>query len=466
MLAYTATKQGKSVTLNCSDGEIFTTDKWDDVVGFLLKPLGWDSFAVVWSVDEFVDTIATLLPEDIRTKLKEGGRLYYENRKLYFQSGRMLGINHNDFYGLSRYADEPVANAKQLLALAYKVVESYKGLGITPTKLTSPVAVFAEKLKALSFPRSGDLPDSALLLTDSTAKVMTREWRDTFQLGHWTKDEITDYDISSAYPSLVAELPDITEASFFSSPTLPDRYSWGELQGILNITKPISPFYCEQVDGYPMGDLGEQSITTDQLWLLNKYQLGTFEMKHGDFFLLPDKYDYPFRDTMVTLYNARRGDELTNRIAKGISVGIWGKLAERYEDRLGDSFNSIYARMVTSRCMVKVASFIYYNQMENDIVSILVDGILSTKRLLISNGKKMGQWRVNEFNPALVLSLLYQWIGDKRPANMTYSEIMALINKNPNGHVYGDVDLNLIEHPCRFKIVPKTGKDLLSIIHS
>jgi len=461
MLAYTAIKQGKSVVLTCSDGEILITDKWDDAVGFLLKPVGWDSFAVVWSVDEFVDCISSLLPKSISDKLKEGGRLYHENRKLYFQSGRMLGINHNDFYGLSRYSNEPINDCSGLLELAYKVIKCYQQLGIEEvTKLTSPIAVYTEKLKQIDFPRASDLPESALPLTDACAKIMTREWRDTFKLGHWTQDEITDYDLRAGYPSLVAKLPDITDAKFFSSDKMPSKYSWGEMQGTLKIIKPVSPFYCEKVDGYPIGEW-EDSITTDQLWLLKKWGVGSFQIKHGDFFLLPEQYKTPFKPTMQTLYNARSQSDLMSRIAKGISVGIWGKFAERYEERLGDNFNSIYARMVTSRCMILVADFSYRNQLENDMVSILVDGLLATKRLDLPENNTMGTWRQNPPNPALVLSTLYQWIGDKRPAMLTHNGIMERINAKPNSSVYGDVDLNLLERSRIFDSFPRTGRQLL-----
>lgn len=458
LLSYTIEQQGKAVFISCSDGKHILTNKWDEASGFLL---GHCDYAVVWNIDSFTSTLATLLPKDISDKLLEGGRLYFGDRKLYYQPARLLGINYINLYGLSRYANDPVNTCSGLLELAYRVIECYHQLGIKEvTKLTSPIAVYAEKLKQLDFPRASDLPESAFPLINSCAMTMTREWRDTFKLGHWEKDEITDYDIRSAYPSLVAKLPDITNATFFSSDVMPPKYSWGELQGTLRITKPISPFYCEKVDGYPMNEW-EDSITTDQLWLLNKWGIGSFQMKHGDFFLLPEKYQTPFKPTMENLYKVRSQSELMSTIAKGISVGIWGKFAERYEERLGDSFNSIYARMVTSRCIVLVADFIYRNQLENDVVSILVDGLLATKRLNLPENNTMGAWRENPPNPALVLSTLYQWIGEKRPALMDYKQIIELIEKQPNSSVYGDVDMKLLEYSRIFNTLPKNGKQLV-----
>jgi hypothetical protein len=279
---------------------------------------------------------------------------------------------------------------------------------------------------------------------------MTREWREVYQIGHWNKGEIFDYDISSAYPSLIANLPDIRIANYFSSRTLPDKYSWGLLKGKLNITAKVSPF--------PKDDLPDL-ITTEQLWLLKRWKLGTFEMEQGWFFEAFGKYSYPLRETMISLYNAKQSeDKLVALIAKGISVGVYGRLAQRYDEgRLGDDFNSVYALLTTSRCAIKVCDFIYRHGMENDVISVTVDGTLTTKRVNVE-GNGMGSWRLNEPTPALVLSILYQWLGDKKPADMKYEDIIKLIKERPDSSVYGDIDLNLIEHNGNF---PKTGRELL-----
>jgi hypothetical protein len=329
------------------------------------------------------------------------------------------------------------------------VIDAYKAFGIEPTKLSSPVAVYGDVLERVDFPRACDLPNTAFDLLDQSAKIMTREWREVYKIGHWNKGEIFDYDISSAYPSLIANLPDIRVANYFSSNTMPDKYSWGLLKGKLNITAKVSPF-TEDTD----------LITTEQLWLLNRWRLGTFELEQGWFFQMFGKHSYPLRETIVNLYLTRQSPNiLVSLIAKAISVGIYGRLAQRYDDgKLGSDFNSIYALMTTSRCAVKVCDFIYRNAMENDVISVMVDGCLTTKKIEGLDGNGLGNWRLNELTPALVLSVLYQWLGDKKPNGLTYDEMINLIKKQPNSSCYGNVDLNLIEHDGNS---PKTGKELL-----
>lgn len=463
LLAYNAKYQDGYLILTCSDEATLTTKDWAEACGFLLNHC---DFAVVYDVDQFTEAVSKILPKAIATQLLAGGRVFYDRRKLYYQPGKLFGLNYINFYGLQRYTDSVVTDCQELIKVARQVIVAFKNLGITEiTKLTSPIAVYGDKMAELLYPRAGDLPNDAMPLIKSCSEVMTREWRDTFQLGHWNSDQITDYDLSAAYPSIVANLPDITNAKFFFSDTMPDKFSWGELYGTLTIKRSISPFWCEQIGGYPVGTWDDK-ITTEQLWLINKYQLGTFELKHGDFFLLPEFYDYPFKQVMFELYKARNISPMTSKIAKGISVGIWGKFAERYEERLGDNFNSIYARMTTSRCLIKVADFIYRNQLENDVVSVLVDGVLATKRLNIAETKEFGKWRRNAPSPALVLSTNYQWLSDKRPAMLDYKEIMAMIQKNPKSCVYGDVDFNFIDRNREFDELPRNGGELIRKTYS
>ena len=460
MIAYTISQQGNGVLLQCSDGNSLATEDWNDAIPFLLTPT---DFAVVYGLDNFFDTLTNLLDKKLKDKVMAGGRNVIENRLIYYLQGKMFGLNYINFFDCKRYASEPVKNVAELYELGIKVVNAYKKMGLEVTKLTSPIAVFSDKLASIPYPRAADLPKSALPLIDSTAKTMTREWREIYRLGHFDKNEITDYDVVRCYPSIVAELPDLSNATFFSSPTLPQTYSWGELKGNLTITKDITPFYHENTNGFPVGNLGEQSITTDLLWLLNKYELGHFEMSHGDFFLLPPKYNLPFKETMESLYKVTlEPDYIMKTIGKGIAVAIWGKFAERYEERLGDFFNSVYARMTTSRASVKVASFIYHNHLENDVVSILVDGLLATKRIPITNVNKMGSWKMNEPSNALVASLLYQWTSDKRPNMKTYPEMIELIKQKPNSGVIADVDLRLLEYSRKFAKLPKNFSELMA----
>jgi hypothetical protein len=460
ILAYSAEKQGKFALFKCSDGETLLTNSWFDAISFILKPC---DMAVTWNVEHFADAFISLITKSKAKELNDNGKVFLENgEKVYYQIGRVFAVTYGretNVYPLHKYSDKEITDVKELEILGYKVLEAYKVFGIEPTKLTSPVSVYS--LDNIDYPRACDLPESAYSMLNRCDITKWIEWREVFKLGHWNANEVLDYDLQSAYPSLIARLPDLRGAKFFKTEEMPDdsEYSWGELEGVLRITKDVTPF----------GYIGEQEaqITTEHLWAINKYDWGSFKFKHGYFFKLPQTYRLPFREIMQNLYQKRcSSNPMVSKIAKAISVGIGGKFAQRYENgRLGDDYQSIYSRMITSRCSIKVADFVWRNGISKDVIAILVDGILTENNgvnIELGNGG-IGSWRVNDPSPFIVASLLYQWGGTKHPNAETYDEIMDHIKANPNSSIIGkDVDLNLLTHGRIFEDRPRTGRELLS----
>jgi hypothetical protein len=268
---------------------------------------------------------------------------------------------------------------------------------------------------------------------------------------------------NSCYPSLMSRLPDISSAKFFESDIMPDsdEYSWGEMVGDLTLKYDVTPF------GF-VGKKDNISITSDQLWLVNKYSWGDFTLKHGYFLKLPNYYRMPFKDIMVKLYQTRQNDSpIIARISKAIANGIGGKLVLRYDSgELSDTYNCIYGRMITTRASTKLADKIWRMGLQSSVISVLVDGFLAeTKGLNINElDKGMGSWKVNSDTAFIVASLLNQWDSKntKHPNGQVYDEIMATINKNPRSSIIGhDVDLNLMSHNRMYKKLPHTGKELL-----
>jgi hypothetical protein len=458
ILVYTSSIKDNLVNLECSDGRTLQSNDWQELSGFLLMPC---DYALTWHVDRLFNDISSVLSKkqvESITNKKTG--VIFENRKIYYQIGRQLGINQIDIYGLKHYADNEPNTIQGLLKLAYDVMDAYKEFYIIPRTLSSPVAAFEDILDNIPFPRACDLPDGAYNLLCATDKKRWEEWRDVFKIGHWNKDEIRDYDLRSAYLSLMARLPDITHAKFFESDTMPEdgTYSWGELEGQLEVTADVTPFNFIGVK--------DDSITTEHLWLLNRHELGTFKLSHGYFFKLPERYSLPFKDIMTTLHEKKHNNNLiVQKIGKSIGVGIGGKLSQKYDEGgLGRQYNSIYSRIITSRCQIKVADYIHRNGISKDVISILVDGFLMEYHgidLPIGNGE-MGSWRVNEPSPFLVASLLYQWGAEKHPDGNIYDKVLEGIKKNPRSPIIGDgVDLNLLSHNRNFKDLPRTGKELL-----
>lgn len=456
MLSYTVKPQDNALYFSCSDGREQLIDNWSDALTFCLVPC---DMAVVYNIDEFVSIFSKLLPKDLIKKLSDGGRIILpDSTRLFYEPSRMFAItyaNEVNFFGLNRYSESSIETTRELLELGQRVLRAFEIFGITPAKLSSPVAVYSEHLSELDYPRACDLPDDAINMINLASEHMTEEWREVFKIGHWNADEVSDIDLCSSYPSLIAKLPDISDAQFFESNTMPDKYSYGILLGDVEVTRNVSPFQDENGIHFK-GIKKDHVITTDGLWLINKYG-GNFTLKHGLFMNIPQPYIYPFKETMEHLYSMRNyPDPLVSSIAKQIAVGIYGMLAQRYPKdtgwKLGVNFNSIYARMVTDRCSLRVADLIYRHELDDKVINVTVDGLLTEGQLNITTEKNFGQWRLNERTPALVMSQLYAWHNDKHPNGKYYAEMVELIKNKPQSSIIANVDLNLLEYT---RIFPK-----------
>lgn len=462
ILGYTAETKGKRVLVNCSDGDSKLIDNWQELVTYLLTRC---DMAVVWNLDKFVRDISILLPKANCKELNETGRSFLPDKtKLYYQPSRVFGVTYAgevNFYELSRYEDKQPENPQGLVVLAGNVIKAYESFGINPIRLTSPVSLYSEVLSKVNFPRACDLPSEALDMINGCAEIMSKEWREVYKIGHWQSNEVTDFDLRAGYPSIMARLPDISNARFFRANELPDKYSFGILDGEIDIVKSVSPF--EHNDKYPIGKFPKK-ITTNQYRALYEHGIGTYKIKSGLFLTLPEKYDYPLSNTMQSLYKQRMaGDKYVNKIAKAISVGIGGRFQQIYDSgELGADYNSIYALMTTSGCMCKVMDAIYGMKLEQSVISVMVDGFLAETQAVLPDTPRMGAWRTNPPANFLVLSILYQWGADKHPLNLYYKDVVDKITANPELSYYGDIDLNMIETSREWAELPHTGKEWLS----
>ena len=478
MLAYTISASGKKVTIGCSDGRTIETDDWMDATGFLLEPIPSDDYNLVWDVNNLADSLFALLPAAVKKEVFSGGKIYFEGRKFYYMPNKLVGINQLNFYALEKYADNEPQDAKALLILAKNAIN----LGYMPiihkkpVKMTSMIAAY-DAIDDLQFPVAGGKGmdtgikvnlweatqgKSQVMIDAITAVDQPPDWRDTYQIGHWNGNEITNYDITNCYPSLIQELPDLTRAEFFESDTMPDKYTWGEVKGTITVTAPYSPFYCSETKGYPNGTF-PISMSTDLLWLLERFELGYFRLEHGNFFTLPADCRKPFEFTMKCLYNARNINPMAARVSKGIAVGIGGKFSENRKDSVqGSNYNPIYSRIIKQRATARVATFIYYQHLTP--ISVLVDGVLAEERINLSTKHESGKWRISDENsPALVVSDQNQWIGSKRPAGIDYATLINLVLSQPDKNTYanGTIDLNALQPARKYEKLPTTGKELL-----
>lgn len=488
--AYKATSDKRGVTITRCIGTSEKSRRFTDfdTMAEALTTQISDCFHVVWNLKDFSEAIFTLLPDglagDLLSNVSKG---FHGNTKIFYVD-RILGLTYNkhlqgntykrqenNFYGLTSWlTEQEPETVLQLAGRGEDILQALKSIGISPDKLTSPVGILSDRLKDADLPTiySND-NDLFVDACDYAIKTMRHEWRSAFKIGHF--DSLYCYDQTSAYPALIADLPDTDHCDIEYS----EKYinsDFAVMKGQVTITAEVSPIGFTTAEGviFPRGTW-ETYLTKSELHLIEKYRLGTFNLTDGYFFKFrtPKK---PFQALMMQLFQQRQTDNDTlQTIIKRMAAGMSGKLDQDNSDgTYGELFNPIYALMVRSGCRVKVAEFVY-NNLPNleSLVDINVDGVLSTDpaiNLSDQTVKKMGEWRLEKTQKALILGKGEVWREDKKPLNLSYTQVIEALREKPEnnyyeiGKRYVIIDANANNPDRKYTHYPVNGREALTMI--
>lgn len=498
-----AESTGEEVRSNSSaELLMFLLEDWDDPEG------RWRYIKACWDLDEFLAPLFRLLGKQVCEQLSaEKHRAVYQGFKLFYIRGKVFGVTARvqvrgnfyqegeiNLYGISQYytdKDKP-ETALEVAAYGEDLLRGLERMGLYPTKLTSPVAIYQEcVLDHMSIPTVFDLPEKQMEVAEYAVECMDREWRSAYQMGHW--DEAFDYDLVAAYPSIAKELGDTRQCKFVKSSNYVRDADWGFAKGKITVEAPISPIMYFDGERYinPIGTW-EDIFTLEEVRWLERWHAGTFQIQDG-WFLFFDSKAKPFEASLDRLFGYRQTNDLMDRVAKAISIGIYGKFAEEHEDgSYGKYFNPFYAAVVTSRARLKVADFIYENQLQENVVAVNVDGCLVDKFVAVPGKKQMGSWVLADVGPVLVLGAGSIFIGDKKPHGMDYRTVTTAMMEHLRQHYYGvkvrrrqtlweslqegvnfadlgkvtnhetSVDLLMLNPDRHFEKMPKTGEQVLN----
>lgn len=417
IVGLTCSKNGNGLRISRCYGGItqeFTATTFEEAGAFLLEVYPGSLYAT-WNVKGFGSDLCSLLPGNKRADLRLKSKTFCDDTKL-FVSDRVIGltgkkhIRDNFFqpvevniYGLFKwFPDSQVKpdTAEQIAELGERLLDTLALVGIDPDKLSSPVAVIADELARHDLPTVWS--NESQIFEDACAYALRMshyEWRQDFRSAR----QSYNLDMIAAYPFFIASLPDTDHCRIrhWKSESLIDTAEWGIMKGELEVTSDICPIPCQTTDGgYVFGVKGKISevyITTDELRWLKRRKAGTFQMADGYFFqFLNDRK--PYREVVNRLFQLRQtSNELLSFIIKTQAQGISGKLDQINNDgSYGELYNPVLAAMVRSRCRVAVADFVYDNDLQNDLVAVILDGIRTTRELELPQAIAMGNWRAKE----------------------------------------------------------------------
>ncbi len=379
--------------------------------GYMLEPYD-KTIKVVWDVREFIKPVLSLLPDDMAKKLISGERIEYEGFRVWLgqtRHGHMLGVSYKEMtklrgntYQRTVY-DTDIFELKQYFSGEAEPVNVYgvvdKGndllfilgkMGLTPTRLTSAAAIYQEGvLDKMPIPTIWNMPEESYPMMEMCANYV-REWHGDYESKNWDKVKTYKMDISAAYPSSLAEMPNLKYARFIPFEECQGKYYWAILKGDLNITSPLSPVVDDQGKNL-FGEYQDAIISSDDLACLKRWKLGEFVPKTG-WALVLDKDAKLFDYIMRRLYDYRGGNPIRDALSKSMAVSVIGKFMEMHGEEFGDYFNGIYASMVTSKVRAKVCEFIHKNKLQ-DVLEVTVDGIRASKSLDLPKIRRFGEWR-------------------------------------------------------------------------
>ncbi len=416
-----------------------------------------DVLRVFWDLDESIAPVLRLLPVPVLKRLAEfDGDLCYGEHQLYYLPERMFRIGRSRFYGIQGFwpsDTDPPGSLEELQDRAEDLVGTLERCGLSPQKLTSPIAIWeaSEVGRRVydSIPKAYDLPENVWEALEYAYQCDRREWISAYQLGHWGVGEIYDYDISSAYPGIAAELLDLRDFDVWKSDRLSPRELnalYGFMRGRLYLDPEsryahASPFlYDLRIPSNPAGDLGpDYYMTLDEYRLLIGNDLGSYDFADG-WFMTPRAASIPgrpFHDVMHRLYALRGVSPMAASIMKGIANQLIGKLIEtRVDGSYGEIRNDIYHALILAKCRVRVARFLIDNEIRPDeLVVVQTDGCRLTREIP-TPASGMGRWRCNGSMPTIVASPYKVYSGDRKPGHLTYDHVVGMIRERPKTSFY------------------------------
>lgn len=352
-------------------------------------------------------------------------------------------INLSNMHQYLHYDLTEEQPGKTAFEVANEVYSILQDIGLDVNSLVSPIRAWErEVLSDLDLPNSDDIPTQA---SEFAYKCTHGGWVESFRKGHWP--EAFDYDIKSAYGKFTRELLDTRQGKWINSKEYqPDAY-YGYCDVTVEITAKFSPIMYDKSSEQQFTPTGtwDTFLTKAEIDFIRDYKLGKIDISNGWWWIPNTELIYPLESMIDWLYDEKeKRTGLAREVIKRIMSGIWGKFLEIRKDkegnqRQGDFFNPVWGAEVESRTRLAVAKFVLDNNLEDDLLHIAVDGVVSSRPVKLGNNSSIGDWKLSTTGACFVISsgvvaienkngigdfaLKYDWLMDKildKPDNIEY----------------------------------------------
>lgn len=252
------------------------------------------------------------------------------------------------------------------------------------------------------------------------------------------------YDINSAYPYSLSNIPDITKGKWKKSKTLLNEAHLGffKIQCDIPDCKYIPPFPFKTNNKliFPSGKF----ITYCTLAELKACNDSSIYKILESIQYLDDNPKYPYKEFIKSIYDKRLlFKEQNNPLQLPLKIIlnlVYGKTAQRVGNRIGNLFSPIIASSITGIARAMLYDFVQKNGIEKEVVSFATDSIITTRKLDIDS-TKLGDFSYdNSGNDVYVLQNgIYRFNGKWKKrgiGNLGNSQIEHLDTIEKNGQLY------------------------------
>jgi len=343
-------------------------------------------------------------------------------------SANYLGLETSDLKGdranlFELYDNDTIGKYCVEDATHTKLLAEYYLAGLNKINLYPRHIISCGNISEQYIIKNADIPtikDIPLSIIDMSWYSYRGGWFDTWQRGFFPK--AYQYDIKSAYPSVMKNLLDIRQGEWCYY--VDEKQDLGILKVILNkgedscistklnnttASPSIYPYIDEETTNY---------ITLSEYKAL-KHFYNIEVIKAWTF--IPTTKVYPYREAVNTLYNLKeksRNDKAKYIVLKQIYNSLYGKTVQKTKQgnyyKTGSLFNSLYGSEITAGCRLQMWNLIKENK--KHILSIMTDGVITDKKIKnINIGNNLGDWSIEHDNEEVIIlrTGVYQFQDEK-----------------------------------------------------
>lgn len=360
------------------------------------------------------------LSEHEGRRLLDEGEIYLMGRgyKLGYRPGKYFSVKYGSSRDFALIVDArqyeqcplPLGAIEASSAarhIAKTALAAYEALGLPTHMPISPIGVYQKAvLWTLEPPTVDHIPHGAGKLAYDCCYG---GWVEAYKIGHFK--QTYDYDLNSAYPSVLASLYDLRNGRWWRGRTPPDDAVYGYALARVDINAPCHPIlHRTQDSNYTPTGSRWTTLTLGAMRFIDHHHLGTYEVDDAWWWAPVRRNTQPLHDEVQRLYNLKaehNGTDPEKRMARSIAkrvlTGIYGKTLEVLDNgrTMGRYFNPVWAAEIETRTRLQVAHL----ALSQHIVPlhVTVDGILTDQPLLIYETGKLGDWKLSYSGPSLVL---------------------------------------------------------------